>query len=273
MERRRTLSVRLAARVTLGAAAASCSNVLGISSWHDVAGDAESLPSPLLVYYRFDGDALDASGHGANGTLLGKATLGAPGVSGSALSCSRTGDGLSFAPDAFEPGMSSFSIALFARAALNGAGDLISLQNTLFNKGGAWNDSANRGVGTGFGLWFGGGVLSLEATVRDGPAPGTWQTASTAPPASMPIADGHFHHFAMVVDREANQFSVYSDGAVRAVRALPPGFGSVSSPEPGTLCTMLDSTLDGAVDEFMIIGRALDADEIAALAARFPTGS
>ena len=241
---------------------------------HGTDGPADgSPPLPYILIYHFDGDAKDSSGNGHDGMLLGGATVDQPGVRGNALSCALPGDALLFAADAFQPGRSSFSIAFFFRLTVSPDGGPAVPQNTFFDKGGAWDDSTNMSPGVGIGFWTSAPDY-LQAFVNDG-APGAgaapaWTRAGYQPPPVSPLTDGQFHHMAFVVDRGQEIIFAYVDGLLRGTSALSPDpdeggpFGSVDAPTPGTLCAEGDPrwTLDGSIDEFMIVGAAMSEKDV-----------
>lgn len=228
-----------------------------------------NIPGPLFVYYRFEGNAFDSSGNGRDG-LQGGATssVDAGGVVGSALACMTQGDRVLIGGD-FRPGTSSFTLALFYRVAMIDGG-AARTYNSLLVKGSAWEDSTN--TSPGLGLGYNDLDHNVEGFIRDGITGHTWVVTHAAASASVPLRDGNFHHLALVVDRDASpaQVSLYVDGVIRDLTNIPAGYGPVDSTDTGKLCTEAASQieLDGALDEVMIVSRALAAGEIVALAAR-----
>jgi hypothetical protein len=230
---------------------------------------------PYVILYHFDGNTDDSSGNGHNGTLSGGANVSAPGVGGRgyALSCTTPGAMLTFAADAFKPSTSSFTIAFFFRVNLAPDGGLASSANTLFDKGGAWDDSTNYdpGAGVGIGYWLATPPNQLQSFVDDGfpgnPAPGSPDPDWTRV-GCMSDPDGAFHHVALVVDRsgmyESPGVYAYLDAKPCQYSPFPTNpeggpFGSLDSPSLGTLCAGAgaDAFLDGAMDDFMIVAQAL----------------
>jgi hypothetical protein len=241
-----------------------------------VASDADDSALPYIVYYKFEGNTLDSSGHGFTGTLHGNANVAASGVldGGGSLSCATTGDSMTFPAGAFDAGTSSFSVAFFFKLALGADGGPLNPQdNTLFEKGGNWSTSLDTDPAVGLGYWP---VMpfNLNAYVHDqDPAPQDWVSAGYLPPVSAPLADGNFHHVAFVVDRAQEQIAIYVDAIPRGSARLPArgdgsAYGSISSTDVGRLCSMTadpTQTLSGSIDEFMIVSKALSLSDITSL--------
>jgi hypothetical protein len=145
---------------------------------------------------------------------------------------------------------------------------LVNPSNALFVKGGDWGDSTNPSPGVGIGVWI--YPPPLQGFVRDN---GVGQARWIGTGAQQPVADGTYHHVALVVNRGSSggTIAVYADGDLDNSSMLPADFGSVDSQDNGTLCARgdLQEPLDGSIDEFMIFGRALTSDEVLALARRF----
>ncbi len=239
----------------------------------DVTADAGPPvpPEPRIVHFHFDGDARDVSGNGRDGLLQGGASVSGAGVWGGALLCDGDGDVLSVSGD-YKPGSGSFTVALFFRVRLVN-GRAAKELNTLFVKGSAWETSQNLAPGFGFGYndGLGGGPPSVTAFVRDATTRVRveleYPASGTPPP---PARDGKFHHVALAVDRSAALASLYIDGEKVAETGIPTALGSVDSSDPARLCGETAPTLglDGAIDEAVVIGRALSAAEVRLLAAR-----
>jgi hypothetical protein len=230
------------------------------------------IPLPYLVYYHFDGDTLDYSGNHVDGTLTGSANVSAPGVKGTALSCGQVGDSLTFPAGGFMPPATlSFSIAFWFQLTIGAdGGPAQPLDNTLFNKGGAWQNTGDTDPGVGIGYWS--SVPYLQGFVDDDISGGAhWTRAQPAIPHDFAL-DGRFHHVAFVVDRSAATLFEYVDGVLYSndgMSGLVHGFGSVDSPELGVLCSEIvddTQTLNGAIDEFMIVARALSHADVVKLA-------
>jgi hypothetical protein len=263
------------ASVVLAVTCTSCAALLQLDVTLADAGEEGSVGEagaggfPYILYYRFDGDTRDLSGLGHDGILHGNANVSASGVRGGALSCAAPGDFMEFSSDAFRPGDRSFTIAFYFKLALASGGGLANRENnTFFEKGGAWDNGLDHTPGTGIGYWSYAPEY-LNAFVGDGP--NHVRVAQATTPARLP--DGNFHHVAFVVDREVGAASLYVDGTFAAAAPLPADpdggpFGSASSASPGTLCAETDPrwTLEGAIDEFMILGGALGAADVARLA-------
>jgi Concanavalin A-like lectin/glucanases superfamily len=239
----------------------------------DAAEDAGALP--YLVWYKFNGNTLDSSGRGVTGTLNGNASVStAPGVEGTALSCESPGDGLSFRSTGFQPGTADFSIAFFYKVAVAPDGAPASPANTFFQKGGQWNNSNPPTTGVGMGYWTA-APYYLTGVVADGVQ---WDHTGYLPPNTEPLTDGRFHHFAFVVSWSHTSLTLYSDGVARGTQLFqlaPDGgmLGSLTSSDQGTLCSQVDPrwTLDGDIDDFMIIGKAISVSDIAGIIARAST--
>jgi alpha-L-arabinofuranosidase len=142
--------------------------------------------------------ARDSSVNAADGTLR-DATWTA-GAAGQAVALAGTGDVTMGGAPAFDTGTGSFSLAAWVRTTMSGAAPIV-------------------GHGTGYALGVAGGHL----TARIGGGAGGIDVTTT--PAG--VADGNWHHTAMVLDRSAQRLTVYLDGEAAPVT---PAAGSCGTP-------------------------------------------
>lgn len=149
----------------------------------------------LIGYWSLDGDALDRSGFGRDGTLQGSPTY-VTGKKGQALTFT-TNQRVDVVDDAFDFGVSqSFSVNFWFRTTDN---------NSVNKRAIAKDNPATLGVGqTGFAIWKVGNTNKLSFNVSD---------SIVAPQVSSdnPINDGLFHMATCVRDTSIGKLLMYID--------------------------------------------------------------
>ena len=215
-------------------------------------GDA--LFPDLLGYWRMEeggwsgvaGEALDSSGNGFDGLALGDATTAAGGLIGRAGTFDGSGDGLSIGQPAaldLDPTTQEFSLSAWFRTSTQGAilgkagDDFLQRQYYLFTIDGR--------------VWAAvGGNQNFSSTTG--------------------LNDGGWHHAALVNfdDMGVMRYALYVDGVLQGI------FDSGTATNTADLLigarrtvgnTGLGFLMNGQVDEAMILGRALTAQEVAGL--------
>ncbi len=216
----------------------------------------------LVLRYSFDENAgliaHDSSGHQRDGELNAGAAWTA-GVFNGAIAFDRDAAGGTTSPC---PGLgsSSLSASLWVKSV-----DTVGPQSRLFGYG--WE--------TGYCfLNFNMGSPALECQS----AKAYWGSGLSV----SPIADGAWHHVAIVIDKGASQTRLFIDGA-EGTRGEPyykdagpdasDEFGAPSSEylfTIGSQSTTVAIRFGGVIDEFWLFARALQDSELAALARRPP---
>jgi hypothetical protein len=228
------------------------------------ASVAGNLNDQLVVHLPFDGNVLDASGEGNNGTLNGSPIYVA-GKSGQCLQYADTASphqyvSLGQPADLQFGATDSFTVSVW----VNHSGTFPD-NRTI---GGSANDPAilsnkdwNIGTNTG---WF----------IGAGPD-GRWQwnagdgtdRADYDGPASQ-LSDGNWHHLCVVHDRSTNLARLFYDGSLITTRSLS-AIGSLDAAKPtavatdGTFGTVWPNWFTGKIDEVKIWRRALLDSEVA----------
>ncbi|NLD43024.1 MAG: hypothetical protein GX657_05960, partial [Chloroflexi bacterium] len=115
-------------------------------------------------------------------------------------------------------------------------------------------------------LWYAVGGSSTYATTRlqvDGSLLAYWGDSELTSATGIWPADDAYHH--VVVTRSATAQTIYLDGQVVASGALSAPY--VNAGNPLHVGAIPDGTqsLDGFVDDLVIVGRCLDADEVRAI--------
>jgi hypothetical protein len=229
---------------------------------HDVQRDDDAglsgLPPDLFAHWRFDGDTTDSTGNAAHtGALAGAASLSEGGLHGMALLCPATYGAFELT-DFLDPGSGSITVIAWVRI---DALDDGPANHTLFDKGGSWQNSADRS--SGFGMGYRHDSRNVAAFVSDGPDAGGFRGTALAPPLDGFFEDGRFHMVGFVLSRTLAQAQLYFDGTLRGAIAID-GLGVVDNAKSFKLCgTDPAFPLRGLIDEAMVWQRALSAQEVA----------
>jgi hypothetical protein len=212
---------------------------------------AETDPN-LMGYWKFDGDALDSSGHDRHGTLVGNALLIPVGADGGGLSLDGNGDYVTI------PGYKG----------VNAAG-LVQHAFTVANWFRTTFDTGDREMVT-WGTNASGQRLSwrvFEGTLRTEHGNGNLRGTTVC-------NDGEWHHAALVVTEGANlrvpATRLYLDGVEEAITAGSNNAFNLTEGADVSIGRRADNNTRywlGDLDEVRIYDRALTADEVKALAA------
>ena len=189
--------------------------------------------------WHFDEGAADASPNATDGTVH-NGTFG-PGAAGKAVQLNGNGDVTMGPSPVFDTGTGSFSAAAWFRTTTNG--QIIT-------------------HGQGYGL----GVTNGKLTARIGDIAATTTGGG--------LADGNWHHAALVLDRATQRLALYIDGDAASLTST--GCGTVvtlaldvtSCPASGDSADpfVVGTGLTGAVDEVEFRRFALPADQIGVMA-------
>ena len=194
--------------------------------------------------------AVDASSYGRDGTYTGSPTLGASGVHGKAatLNASGTGDYIDLPSTALD-GLSTVTVAFWIKTTRTGTSTILGGAGTNTNE---------------FIIYFSNDV-SLAIYVHGTPV--SWTVPS--------IADGQWHHFAVVMDSSANEVTIYRDAVSLGTKSHGPGGtplqisagGLIVGQEQDCLggCFQATQIVQGDLDDVRIYCYALSATEVAEL--------
>lgn len=195
--------------------------------------------------------AVDSSGFGRDGTYIGSTTLGAPGVFGNAATLNGTGTGdYVDLPSTALDGLSTVTVSFWIKTTRTG------IQTVLSGAGPTSNNE--------FIVYFG-SHTSLSIYVHG--AAVAWATPS--------IADGEWHHFAVVMDASADEITIYRDTVSLGTQSHGPAgtplaisaTGLVVGQEQDCLggCFQTSQIVVGDLDDLRIYSEALTATEVALL--------
>lgn len=227
------------------------------------ASVAGNLNDQLVLHLPFDGNALDASGEGNNGTVNGDPTYVA-GHSGQCLQYTDTASphqyvNLSQPADLNFGSTTSFTVSVWVNHSgtfpdNRSIGGSASDPAILSNKD--WNSGTNAGwfIGAGpDGRWQWNAGDGTDRADYDGPA--------------SQLSDGQWHHLCVVHDRSTNLARLFYDGALVTTRSLS-AIGTLDAVKPttvatdGTLGTVWPNWFSGKIDEVKIWRRALLDSEV-----------
>ena len=221
-----------------------------------VAINAQVPANSLVLHYTFDdinnNIANDISGNNLDGVLVNE-PLVVTGVSGTALQFNGIDNYLiSYAPQILPEGSEHRTISMWVRVDQNNA-------SAVFAGYGRGSRCQNFQIGTDY---TSGEFLSFYG----------WNACDYVTDLStITLADGNFHHLALVYDGLI--LSIYVDGAL--VSSVERDLNTVAN----TLClageissNACDRLFAGAIDDFRLYSRALSQSEIASIA-NFPTDS
>jgi hypothetical protein len=218
-------------------------------------GVAWAAGDPLLLHLKFDDaagtTAVDSSAYTRHGTYMGAPALGGAGVRSQSVKFSESGTSdLLNLSDTILDGLRNVSTTFWIRSSHTGAQAVV---------GGSRVSGDNR-----FLVHFA-SATSLQLHYNG-------VSRSFAIPS---IADGSWHHVAVVTDATANQTTIYVDNAVAGTQAFSPGATTIQV-DPGGMvigqeqdclggCFDVNQRLRGDLDDLRIYARVLTAKEIADL--------
>ena len=213
-----------------------------------VAGAAVAQDDPNLVgYWQFEGDALDASGNGRDGSLQGNATF-TDGLFGQALELGGSPDYVNI--DGYQGILGGHAFSIAAWVTSTGSGD-----RTIVN----WGSSTN-GQRVDFRLYQ--GRLRVEH------GNGNRQGDTT-------LNDGEWHHVALTVVEGASisypDVILYLDGQDDTRSGTDPDTFNITASVDvsiGRRATHNNRYYPGLIDEVRIYDKELTADEVLALTVR-----
>lgn len=237
------LNGALSARDIQGIAAA------GVGAYYSRFGP---FSAGLVGYWAFDGNTNDLSGFGHDGSLQGNAYAASGGGRfGGALALDGTGDLVRVASHAdFNPGLASFSFAGWVKTTAGQSYMLEKLGNDPY-----WNAD-------GYGIRvFEGNTTQVRGGMQD--YQGTYLTTFDNFGRGYSLADGQWHHIAMVVDRTNHLQLYYVDGVLAGTKDIA-YFATRAVGNDGTL--NIGMNVNGMIDEVAFWNRVLSANEIAFLA-------
>lgn len=208
----------------------------------------------LVGYWPFDGNANDLSGASHDGSLQGDAHASGPGKFGGAAALDGTGDFVRVADHSdFDPGTESFSFAGWIKTSVGESYLLQKLGNDAY-----WNAD-------GYGIRvYEGNTTQVRGGMQD--HEGTFSTTFDNYGLAYNLADGQWHHVAMVVDRDLNLQSYYIDGNLVDVPKDIAYFAARAVGNDGTLD--LGLKVNGMFDDVAFWNRVLSGGEIAFLASQ-----
>lgn len=221
----------------------------------------EATPGPdfrevgLLAHYRLDGDAVDRLGRASPGTVTGALpSADRFGRAGRALGCD-TGTAVTLPyKKAIAYGGGDFTVGLWFRTepGASVAGSTLLSTETFI------------GGRNGLILWF---VTGDAATVQNTLAAELWRLDKNAFVLNNgPLNDGQWHH--SVVVRDGPKVWLYLDANCVGMNEILPLVDPINLSDPILLAnghSFFTPTFVGALDDLRLYGRALSADEIAAL--------
>ncbi len=205
-------------------------------------------PSDLVSWWPGDGNAFDIQ-DANDGTLQGNTTFAAGKVD-QAFSFDGVDDDVAIPNNAaLNPGTGSFTVDAWVRTGSSG-------NHVVFAKDGSGDDAL-----VALQLIVQNGKLAAFLRDLDGPATGQAIVGTST------VADGSFHHVALVRDMDASEMRIYLDGVVEASQALNSGSnGDITNNEPAFIGSTAGlAEFLGVIDEVEYFSRALSTAEILAI--------
>jgi hypothetical protein len=215
---------------------------------------ADTLAAGLAAYYPFSGDAVDASGHGHDGT-----------VSGATLTTDRFGfgnnaygfDGSSEISLGSLPAIDDHSVSLWFKKNVASSYPSTGEADLLGTQAAAWPSPSFK---------FGFNAANPDRiSVAIATTPSDYLASYTV----SSITDTNWHH--LVITRSTVSVQAYLDDVQQALTAASSAgtpSGTITSgtlTKLGTVGGMADTKFDGLLDDVRIYGRVLSAGEIARL--------
>ena len=196
----------------------------------------------LVAYYAMEGDALDSSGNGLDGTIMGDPAFVA-GPVGLAIDLSGDDQVDCNNPD----GAFDIEGQLTVAAWINIRSLPQAWAPAVVKGEDAWRISTNSSS------------TSFHFGINH------WQTANYGVNGSTQVGMDEWHHVCGTYD--GVDINIYLDGVVDGTIANDVGIGVSTDPlRIGANITYEDRFWDGLIDEVMVFDRALSADEVVALA-------
>jgi alpha-L-arabinofuranosidase len=221
----------------------AATNVYGVSS---NSAEVSATPNDMRAYYALEGNALDTSGNGFNGTanavsyVAGKVGAQAAQFNGSssyvAIPRSITDD---------------FTVALWVKTT-----------DTAGSGGAQWwaGKGLVDGEVNGGGADWGTAIVNGKFAFGVGSSSGDTTIAS-----SVSVNDGTWHHLAATRNNTSGAMQVYVDGVLRGSGSGPTGSRTwPPNLRIGSLQTA-NNVLNGTLDDVRLYSRILTADEISAI--------
>jgi hypothetical protein len=196
----------------------------------------------LVAYYALEGDALDSSGNGLDGTMMGDPTFTAGAVG---MAIDLNGD------DQVDCGNPDGAFDITGQLTVATWVNIRSLPQAwapaVVKGEEAWRISTNSSMTSfHFGINY-------------------WQTANYGVNGSTEVGMNEWHHVCGTYDGAT--ITLYIDGVVDSTLANDVGIGVSTDPlRIGANITYEDRFWDGLIDEVMVFNRALSSDEVTALA-------
>ena len=214
-----------------------------LSSNADLSVNTDYATNGLVAYYPFDGSAVDESGIGDNGTLVGNAQYG-PGIKGQGILLDGNGSGVRLG-NPTNLWLQNLSIVSWVKRA----------SSSVISYG-------SGGVGTIWGGYTGGYYLLMDNWAQDGGAVGFCQLGASAL-AGPSITDTNWHQ--VVATRAGSTVTFYLDGAVFSTQTYDAAFTFSGSFSIGYRPDNGDNSFYGTLDEVRVYNRPLSASEVQGL--------
>lgn len=205
-----------------------------------------------VAWYPFEGNALDASGHGNDGTVTGSVTYPAGKLGAQAVQFSGSTGNYVTIPRSVS---NYFSIAFWVKTITTGG-------SGQWYNGKGLVDGEMAGVVNDFGLT----LIGANAAFGVGNPDTTIYTTNA-------INDGNWHHVTATRDYASGQMNLYLDGNLQATTNGPTGIkGASTNLRIGALRTLVAGTyLAGTIDDVQIFDRVFSAAEVPSLMNHAPT--
>ena len=203
-------------------------------------------PEVPKAWYPFEGNALDASGNGNDGTVTGTPTYPAGKLGAQAIQFSGSAGNYITIPRSVS---NNFTIAFWVKTTTTGA-------NGQWYAGKGLVDGEMPGVANDFGIT----LIRTNAAFGVGNPDTTIYTTSA-------INDGAWHHITATRDATSGLMSLYRDGSLQASATGPTGTRAApGNLKIGALQTLVaGSFLAGTIDDLQIFDREFSAAEVPSL--------
>jgi len=206
----------------------------------------------VVAWYEFEGTTLDSSGHGRNGTMVGVPTYG-PGVNGQAIGFPGTAEGVDLG---VLPITSAFTVSFWANFGSDHSAWLVSQMDLVGGNWYGWVLKTNLQSGQYVPLFQVGNGTPVRVSFYDTTFTTLWDMYN-------PDNPDVWHHLAATHDGVSTA-RVYLNGQLYAQKTDIPYAPATTSTayirRPGGYSPGPDN-----MDDVLILGRAMDAGEIAEL--------
>lgn len=219
-----------------------------------IAVEASTDPTELVARYNFDGDTLDSSGNGHNGSFLGAPSYGA----GFGIGASFAGNGSAAAVSVPHSVPGSTSIAFWLKTTTPGTvGDSLD-----WSQGTGLVDGSVAGPAEDIGISLHGARIAFGAGSASG-------TATTIFSQTL-VTDGAWHHVVATRDSATGQLALHIDSQLESTDGGPAG--NRSAPNTLRVGSLLSGGgyFTGLLDDLRIHRNLLTSEEIEAI--RLGTG-